>query len=836
MRVPISWLREFVDLPDAIDGRALAAGLIRMGLEVETVETIGAVTGPVVVGRVEQITELTDFKKPIRFCQVDVGAGSAALQDIVCGANNFAVGDLVVVALPGSELPGGFAISARKTYGHTSEGMICSSAELDLGDDHDGIMVLPVDSAVPGESAAALLGLGEDVLDIAVTPDRGYALSIRGVAREAAIAFDAPLRDLAMELAELPAPAGQDREPVGCHITDPSGCDLFTTRTLVGADTSVPTPLWMKQRLIAAGMRSVSVIVDVTNYVMLATGQPLHAFDADALSGGLTARRAEPGEPLETLDHVLRELDAADLVIADDSRALALAGTMGGLNSEIADGSSNIVIEAAHFDPVTVAKMSRRHKLSSEASRRFERGVDREVAPYASGMAAALLVELTGARNVGLVAEEIPVDSRAITMAGNYPARVAGMDIPIDKVIGDLELVGCTVTADPGGHDGQTLRVVAPSWRPDLTDPADLAEEVIRIIGYDQIPSRLPRGHAGRGLTAAQQLRRRASRVAAALGLVETLTYPFIGESDLARSGIALDDPLANLVRLANPLSEEQPGMRTTLLPGLLGVARRNVSRGADSVRVFEIGSVFFPSANSGPAARFAIDVRPTADHVAELNQQLPAQPLHVAAVLAGTWERPGWWGAGRPIDWSDAVSAAVRIASELNVTLTAEAGGFTLFHPGRCAAFALGGQTVGYAGEIHPKVAAAWDLPERCVAFELDLGAVIDAGVEIVVKAPDFSVMPVAKEDVALVVDSATPAAAVQQALREGAGPLLEAVRLFDVYEGPQVGEGLKSLAYAMRFRAPDRTLAVEEVAAARDAAVAHAGQVCGAVLRGPA
>ncbi|MGV1035645.1 MAG: phenylalanine--tRNA ligase subunit beta [Candidatus Nanopelagicales bacterium] len=836
MRVPISWLREYVDLPESVDGRVLAAGLIRMGLEVETVETIGAVSGPVVVGRVEQITELTEFKKPIRFCQVDVGAGPDALRDIVCGANNFAVGDLVVVALPDSELPGGFAISARKTYGYISDGMICSSAELDLGDDHDGIMVLPAGSAPPGEPAAALLGLGEDVLDIAVTPDRGYALSIRGVAREAAIAFAAPFRDRAMELADLPAPTGEGREPVGCHITDPAGCDLFTTRTLVGVDTSAPTPLWMKQRLIAAGMRSVGVVVDVTNYVMLATGQPLHAFDADALSGGLTARRAKPGERLETLDHVLRELDSADLVIADDSRALALAGTMGGLNSEIADDSSNIVIEAAHFDPITVAKMSRRHKLSSEASRRFERGVDRNVAAYASGMAAALLVELTGASNVGLVAEEVPADASPITMAGDYPARVAGMEIPTDKVIGDLELVGCTVTAVPGADGAQTLRVLAPSWRPDLTDPADLAEEVIRIIGYDQIPSRLPRGHAGRGLTRVQQLRRRASRVAASLGLTETLTYPFIGESDLSRAGISLDDPLANLVVLANPLSDEQPGLRTMLLPGLLAVARRNVSRGADSVRVFEVGSVFFPSPGSKPVERFPVKVRPTADQIAELNQLLPEQPLHVGAVLTGAWERPGWWGAGRPIDWSDAMAAAVRIASELNVTLKAETGTFAPFHPGRCAALTLGDKAIGYAGELHPKVAAQWDLPARSVAFELDLGAVIDAGVEVVVKAPDFSAMPVAKEDVALVVSSETPAADVQQALRDGAGPLLETVRLFDVYDGPQVGEGLKSLAYALRFRAPDRTLALAEVAAARDAAVAQAVQKCGAVLRGPA
>ena len=391
MRVPVSWLREFVKLPDAVTGREISGALIRLGLEVETVDVIGDVRGSIVVGRVTEIEKLTEFKKPIRICQVDVGAQHGGVREIVCGASNFEQDDLVVVALPGAELPGGFEIAARQTYGHVSAGMICSPRELHLGDDHSGIIVLPPGIGDPGTPAAGLLGLGEEVLDIAVTPDRGYALSIRGVAREASIAFGAPFTDPVGTLSPLLNPA-PDTAPRECLSEDFSACDVFTLRTLTRVDAGAPTPLWMKQRLIAAGMRPISVIVDVTNYVMLETGQPLHAFDLDKVAGPLRARRAAAGETLTTLDHVDRDLDPEDLVIADDSGPLALAGTMGGLKSEIGPATTSLALEAAHFDAVVVARMSRRHKLSSEASRRFERGVDRVIAPYASDRAASLLI------------------------------------------------------------------------------------------------------------------------------------------------------------------------------------------------------------------------------------------------------------------------------------------------------------------------------------------------------------------------------------------------------------------------------------------------------------
>ncbi|MEV4258920.1 phenylalanine--tRNA ligase subunit beta, partial [Spirillospora sp. NPDC049652] len=440
MRAPLSWLREHVELPEGITGRELAARLIDAGLEVETVERAGAdVVGPLVVGEVLTIEELTGFKKPIRFCTVDVGDanGTGEPQQIICGATNFAVGDHVVVILPGGELPGGFKIGARKTYGHMSEGMICSVRELAIGDDHDGILVLPPETAV-GVDAMELLGLRDDVLDIAVTPDRGYALSIRGIAREAATAYGVPFRDPAD--VELPEGSG---EVYPASIGDASGCDRFVLREVRGFDPSAETPLWMRVRLFRAGVRPVSLAVDVANYVMLELGQPLHTFDRAKLDGPIVVRRAAAGERLETLDHVKRKLDAEDLLITDASGPVGLAGTMGGLSTEIDEKSTDVVIEAAHFDEVAVARTARRHKLHSEASYRFERGVDRELPLYASARAARMLAELGGAEIVpGVTHAEAAVEPRTIAMSAGHPARVAGVAYDRATVVRRLEQVG----------------------------------------------------------------------------------------------------------------------------------------------------------------------------------------------------------------------------------------------------------------------------------------------------------------------------------------------------------------------------------------------------------
>ena len=855
MRVPLSWLREYVDLPATETGRDVQAKLISAGLEVETVDHLGAdLKGPLVVGRVATIEELEGFKKPIRFCTVDVGEanGTGEPQEIICGARNFAVGDKVVVALPGAVLPGDFQIAERKTYGRVSRGMICSSDELDMGDDGSkGIIVLPPETEI-GKDAVELLELVDEVLDIAVTPDRGYCLSMRGVARETAIAYGLPLRDPA--LLDVPGPNAFGY-PV--RVSDPVGCDRFTARTVTGLSPEARSPIWLKRRLQKVGMRPISLAVDVTNYVMMELGQPLHAYDRNLVQGTIGVRRAEPGEKLTTLDGVQRTLDPEDLVITDERGPIGLAGVMGGANTEIADhdatenASTDVVIEAAHFDAVSVARTARRHRLSSEASRRFERGVDPQAAAAAAQRTVDLLVLLAGGTAEAGVTEVVaPTAPRTITIPVDHPDRVAGVAYGRETVVRRLQEVGCDVVGntaawnapsgsgvrEAGGKD--ELIVTVPSWRPDLTDPNDLAEEVIRLEGYENLPSTLPRPPAGRGLTGRQRLHRRIGRALAGAGYVEAPNYPFIAEQVFDQLGLDADDPARRVVKLTNPLSDEEPALRTSLLPGLLGALRRNDGRGSHDLALFETGLVFLPGEEQRTAVRLPVDRRPTDEELAGLNAALPEQPRHVAVVLAGAREQAGWWGKGRPADWADAVEAARTVAREAGAELVVRKGRYGPWHPGRCAELVVTAdgteQVIGHAGELHPGVLKTLGLPARTCAMELDLDALEQVG-DDTPQAPGISTFPVATQDVALVVDASVPASDVETALREGAGELLESIRLFDVYENAeQLGEGRKSLAYALRFRAGDRTLTVDEASAARESAVALAGERTGAVLRG--
>ncbi|WP_231156951.1 phenylalanine--tRNA ligase subunit beta [Streptomyces sp. CNZ748] len=837
MRVPLSWLREYVDLPATETGRDVQAKLISAGLEVETVEHLGAdLKGPLVVGQVLTIEELEGFKKPIRFCTVDVGRanGTGEPQEIVCGARNFAVGDKVVVVLPGATLPGGFSISARKTYGKVSHGMICSSDELGMGDDGThGIIVLPPETEV-GKDAVELLELVDEVLDIAVTANRGDCLSIRGVARETAIAYGLPLRDPA--LLDVPGPNAFGY-PV--KVSDPAGCDRFTARTVTGLSPEARSPIWLRRRLQKVGMRPISLAVDVTNYVMMELGQPLHAYDRGQVQGTIGVRRAQEGEKIVTLDGVERKLHAEDLVITDDRGPIGLAGVMGGADTEIADhddtgnATSDVVIEAAHFDQVSVARTARRHKLSSEASRRFERGVDPQAASAAAQRTVDLLVLLAGGTAEAGVTEVIaPSAPHTITVAADHPDKVAGVTYGRETVVRRLQEVGCDVY----GQD--ELIVTVPSWRPDLTDPNDLAEEVIRLEGYENLPSTLPRPPAGRGLTGRQRLHRRIGRALAGAGYVEAPNYPFVSEQVFDQLGLDADDPARRVVKLVNPLSDEEPALRTSLLPGLLAALRRNDGRGSHDLALFETGLVFQPRDTARTAADLSVDRRPSTDDIAALNAALPDQPRHVAVVMAGAREQAGWWGKGRPADWADAVEAARTVAREAGAELGIRKGQYGPWHPGRCAELTAtvdgAERVVGHAGELHPRVLKALGLPARACAMELDLDVLERIG-DTVPQAPSISTFPVATQDVALVVDAYVPAADVEAALREGAGELLESIRLFDVYDNAeQLGEGRKSLAYALRFRADDRTLTVDEASAAREAAVALATDRTGAVLRG--
>jgi phenylalanyl-tRNA synthetase beta chain len=887
MRVPLSWLCEYAPIPEPVDAAEVGRRLTAAGLEVESVEAVGDIHG-VIVAQVQAIEELTGFKKPIRYCRVatsddQLDADPQTLRGVICGARNFAAGDRVALALPGSVLPGGFEIAARTTYGRVSDGMICAADELAVGEDHSGIIVLPPDTPL-GVDFIAHAGLRDEVFEIAVTPDRGYAVSIRGVARELASAYGVEFTDPAVALRPGADVLGTALEAAGpgvypASIGDPTACDRYVLREVRGFDPAARTPLWMWARLARCGVRSVSLAVDVTNYLMLELGQPLHAFDRAKLSGPIAVRRAAAGETLETLDHVSRVLDPRDIVITDSSGPIGLAGTMGGLSTEIDESSTDIVIEGAHFSDTGVATMARRHKLHSEASYRFERGTDRELPLVATARAAVLLASLGAGQVVpGCSHAATEVASPVISMAADYPDRVAGMPYGKDTVVRRLEEVGCAVAetqaaaeptvapwrtqgqapwrpqgqAERGGQTVPVLQVAPPSWRPDLTDPADLAEEVIRLEGYSSISIRTPRAIAGKGLTPRQRLLRSISRTLSESGIVEVHTDPFATVKDADSLGLAAGDERRPALRIANPLSEEEPLLRTTLLPGLLRALARNVGRGFTDVALYEAGLVFRPRPGAPATAPIlATDRGPTPAELSSIEAALPDQPLHVAAVFAGNRELPGWWGPGRAATWADAIEAARAAARVAHLTVEVRAAAQPPWHPGRCAALyvraadatgqASDGELLrpaqwllGHAGELHPRVIAAYGLPQRTCAVELSFQVLADVA-DAAGKAagPKLSAYPLATQDVALIVNAAVPAASVEAALVAGAGDLLEDVRLFDVYTGAQLAAGEKSLAYTLRFRAPDRTLTAAETTAARDTAVAEAARRVGAVQR---
>ncbi|WP_277451774.1 phenylalanine--tRNA ligase subunit beta [Janibacter sp. DB-40] len=839
MRAPIEWLRELTEVEPEAKGADVAATLVRVGLEEEEIHG-GGVTGPLVVGRVlERLPEEQKNGKTINWCQVDVGSanGTGEPQGIVCGAHNFDAGDLVAVILPGGVLPGNFEISARKTYGHVSAGMICSLLELGLGEDHDGIIVLTEHLAdrpdvlaglVPGDDLIPVLGLDAETVEVNVTPDRGYCFSMRGIAREYALSAGVAFHDPAdVTVAEASGSGYEVRLADDAPIDGRDGCDRYVARTVRGIDATAASPEWMRRRLTEVGMRPISLAVDVTNYVMMLLGQPLHAFDLDTLSGAIEVRRARPGERLTTLDDVERTLAPEDLLITDGgSTPLAIAGVMGGETSEVSAATTDVLIESAHFDPVTVARSARRHRLATEASKRFERGVDPAVTAAAAQLAVDLLVEHGGGTADTTVTDVgTPIVPATITIDPHLPTRYIGLDHPREEVVATLTAIGCTVT-----DAGEALTVRPPTWRPDLVDGPDLVEEVARVRGYDQIPSVVPRASAGRGLTHEQRARRVVARSLAGSGLVEVLSYPFTAAERHDDLGYTADDPRRETVRLANPLQEEAPLMRTSVLDTLLDTLRRNVSRGHRDVALYELGLVTASGVTPLPLPPGG--VLPSAEDLERITKGVPRQPRHVAIAAAGHAVPAGPWGPARAVDAGDVVGWARIVGSSLGLDLQVEAATRAPFHPGRCVALSLpDGTVVGHAGELHPKVVGRLDLPERTVAAEIDLDVLIGASGEPV-RPEQLSTYPVANTDVALVVDEAVPARTVEAALRSGAGGALETLTLFDVYRGEQVGEGRKSLAYRLTFRA-DRTLRTEEVSRLRDTAVAAAASAAGAQQR---
>jgi phenylalanyl-tRNA synthetase beta chain len=816
MRAPLSWIKEFVDIPSSLTADEISNGLVRVGFEVEDVIHQGVdVKGPLVFGEVLSIEEITEFKKPIRYVGLD--CGEKQTRYVICGATNFVVGDMVLVALPGAVLPGDFAIAARETYGKTSNGMICSAKELGLSDDHAGIMVFNKEQVSSKDDVREKLQINDVIFDIAVNPDRGYALSIRGVAREISGAFGLKFSDPADQLRALRfEKTGSGVKP---KIEDKDSASVFYLRTLSNFDSKATTPLWMLRRIEKMGMRSISLVVDVTNYVMLELGQPLHAFDRKKVKGELRVAKAGKSSKFVTLDGQERTLDPADLMVSDDERPLALAGTMGGLYSEITEETTEIALEAVRFNPVAIAQNSRRHKLSSEASRRLERGVDPSLAELASARFVQLLTEHSSAKHVETLYVGEAKYPASFTINPEQISSVLGFEVSVTQILKSLRTIGCDV-------DEKKFEVKPPSWRPDLTNVSDLAEEVARIIGYDSIPSVLPNRPLHASLTPIQKRRRVISQFLANRGLAEVLTFPFTNQKTIDDMGFV--GARASTYALANPMSDENPLLRVHLIPGLIEVAARNISRGAQDFAIFEIGSIFRGSKKLDTFINPDTSDRPSQQIISKIFDSVPEQTEMVAGLLVGKKEVENWQGKSQTFEWNDAIAYAQEILELCHLDYEIKRSDLAPWHPGRCAELLVDGKMVAHAGEIHPRVLAQYNLPARSSAFAINLGALPTS---VLVRPNRVGVMPAAVQDVALIVESTVSALEVQQALKDGAGELLESISLFDRYD--KVGDGKVSLAFTLTFRAEDRTLTGEEVSAMREAATNLAAKRCGATVR---
>jgi phenylalanyl-tRNA synthetase beta chain len=830
VKLPLSWLLAHADVDLPLDDLVEVMSL--NGLEVEDVSTPGAGTAGVRTARVLSWGPHPDADR-LRVATV-TGDGGEGEIELVCGASNFDVGDIVAHAAPGSTIPGQdgpFRMEARPIRGVVSNGMLASARELQLGDDHEGILVLP--AATPlGVDLGDLLPIGEPVIEIAVQPDRGDHLSVLGVARDLAAILDTSWHG-----PEVPAALDAPSIPV---TIDTDGCERFVTWTL--EDVAVrPSPPWLRQRLAQCGVRSIDVVVDVTNYVMLELGQPLHAFDLATLRGpALRVRRAEGGERLTTLDDQERVLEAGDLVIDDAERPVSLAGVMGGLDTEVSATTSRVLLEAAVWEPASIRRTSRRLGLVSEASVRFERRVDPEGAGRGVARAVELLTELAGARPTGTGTERTdPAPSwaarSAVTVDPRRIQRLAAVDeLDTERQAALLTRAGCEVaTADA------TLEVTAPSWRGDLGRPADLAEEVLRLHGYDRIPARLPSVELTGGLTHAQQLERQARRTALAAGFHEAVTRPFVG--DRAFEGLV---PTAGRVELENPLAKDAAAMRPSLIEGLLTALRRNVGQGRPGTALVELGRLFRPDGDDLATVldAFGTDWRWTAPDGAAL----PIQPRTIALAAQGLRVGDRWLDADDRWDVYDLLAVLDEVVARLSppdqgwslLRVPVERRGF---HPGRTASLRLSGPAgaedveVGVVGQLHPDEADRRDLPEPVVVGELLLEPLlrqVPPGGHPPVGAIELVRHPALSLDVALVADTDVLYASLEDAVRRGAGALLDGLWWFDEYRGEQVGEGRRSVAIRLRLQAPDRQLTDDDADRVIEQVATEAERI-GATLR---
>jgi phenylalanyl-tRNA synthetase beta chain len=770
MKFSVNWLREFVDIDVPVE--KLVESLSFSGTKVESLRRPARGIDGVVVA---EVVDISPHPNADTLTLVEAKVSDSEVERVVCGAHNFGVGERVPLARVGASLPG-MQVGERKIRGETSRGMLCSGLELGVSRDHSGILVLPPESPL-GADVVEVLGLDDAIVEVEITPNRGDCMGMLGIAREVAALLGADLRS-----PDIAAPVSDTDSPVKVRIDDPEGCSRFTAR-YIDAVTIAPSPSWMQARLVALGVRPISNVVDITNYVMLELGHPLHAFDAELVADQtLIVRRAKETEMLTTLDGVARTLHHDDLVIADPARALGLAGVIGGEDSEVSDETSRIIIECARFDPATIAFTTRRHIIRTEASARFERGADPEMAPVASERAAQLVAELCGGRVAADLEDAYPqpIVRPVITLRPERTSALLGYEVAADEQVSYLQSIELKVER----HNGE-MQVEVPSFRAlDLQREVDLIEEVARLAGFDRLPATFPAGVAG-GLTRDQAAERRLRRILTGFGLAEAWTSSFGSPTELDLLGLPDDHPARTMVAIENPTSDEEPGLRTTLVPGLLRSVARNVAQRADSVSLYEIARIYEPS-----------------------GEVLPREPLTLGAAFAGRRRPRGW--RGDELRWDffavKGVIEAVFAALELAPPSFAPAAG-PPFHPTRAASIVLDGSRIGAIGELHPDVSMRFSVPEETIVSEFAL-APLWAALPDRVKVEELSRYPAVFIDLALVVDEALPAEKVEEQIRRAGAPELQSAALFDVYRGEQIPEGKKSLAYALELRSQERTL----------------------------
>ncbi|HUG32316.1 MAG TPA: phenylalanine--tRNA ligase subunit beta [Acidimicrobiia bacterium] len=794
MKVSLAWLQEFIDLPTT-DVNELSYAFDMLGHKVEGVDELGADWTDVYVGEVLDVAPHPDADK-VRVCQVDSGTGPT---QIICGAWNFEAGATVAVARPGAVLPGDFEIGQRTIRGVESNGMICSERELGIGDDHAGILVLDGEHVI-GMPFADVVELPDVVFELEITTNRPDALSILGIARDLGAWFEVEAR-----IPEIEMDTVAGATPIAVEIAEPSGCRRFTAREIRGVSVG-KSPMMLRHRLHKIGVRSVSNVVDITNYVMFELGHPLHAFDADTIEGDrLVVKWASEGQTLETLDHVTRELTSDDLIIYDEAGPTSMSGTMGGARSEVSDSTSRVLMEAASWDPPTIMRMWRRHDLRSEAATRFERGVDPALADVANQRASALVQRTAGGEILAGAVDVVATtfEPWTVRLSLEDVTRLLGSGFDPGSVKEILERLGMSVSgSDP-------MMVTVPTFRPDLTRPADLVEEVARIHGFDKFDATLPTGPAG-GLTAEQARQRVLNSTLVGMGLSQAINLPFVSLADMRGLGVETDG--SDLLTVKNPLRDEESKLRPSILPGLLTDLRYNQSHGNDSVALFEYGKVFSPEPDPNDA-------------------RLPYQYDRLAWAVVGDVGLETMDGARHQADGPTSLAVWQRLTNALGLDADVSVSSHPAFHPGRTAKVEVGGRVIGHVGELAPAVGRAFEIEGRVAAAELDLAPILAPVAPRLASAP--SNFPHVDFDLSFLVSDDLPAADLVAATTAAAGALIEEVRVFDEFKGDSVEAGSKALAIRYRLRAPNRTLEQKEIGTIREAMITAATEI-GARLRG--